>query len=81
MIDWGPSSELGLHGKYPDFPDDAVIGEEARKLKADAEAMLDRMEAENAVRCQAVFGWPATARETTSNSQGRNLAFPSPAEP
>ena len=57
MIDWGPFfRSWGLHGRYPDLLDDALIGEEARKLKADAEAMLDRMAAENAVRCQAVFG-------------------------
>ena len=57
VIDWAPFfRSWGLHGKYPDLLDDAVIGEEARKLKVDAEAMLDRMEAEKAVRCQAVFG-------------------------
>ena len=57
VIDWGPFfRSWGLHGRYPDLLSDALIGEEARKLKADAEAMLDRMAAENAVRCQAVFG-------------------------
>ena len=57
VIDWGPFfRSWGLHGRYPDLLDDAVIGEEARKLKADAEAMLDRMASEKAVRCQAVFG-------------------------
>ena len=64
VIDWAPFfRSWGLHGKYPDLLDDAVIGEEARKLKADAEAMLDRMEAENAVRCQAVFGLFPALRE------------------
>ena len=65
VIDWGPFfRSWGLHGKFPELLDDDVIGEEARKLKADAEAMLDRMEAENAVRCQAVFGlFPAVRRE------------------
>jgi len=64
VIDWGPFfRSWGLHGKYPDLLQDAVIGEEARKLKADAEAMLDRMAAENAVRCQAVFGlFPASRK-------------------
>jgi 5-methyltetrahydrofolate--homocysteine methyltransferase len=45
-----------LHGRYPAILDDAIVGEEARKLLADAMAMLDRMEAENPIQCQAVFG-------------------------
>ena len=62
VIDWGPFfRSWGLHGKYPNLLQDDVIGEEARKLKADAEGMLDRMAEENAVRCQAVFGlFPAS---------------------
>ena len=57
VIDWTPFfRSWGLHGKYPALLDDDIIGEEARKLKADAEAMLDRMSREKAVRCQAVFG-------------------------
>ena len=78
VIDWGPFfRSWGLHGKYPDLLDDAVIGEEARKLKADAEAMLDRMEAENAVRCQAVFGlFPAhRTGDDVQLSSGDTLHF------
>lgn len=62
VIDWAPFfRSWGLHGKYPDLLDDEVIGTEARKLKIDAEAMLDRMEAENAIQCKAVFGlFPAS---------------------
>lgn len=64
IIDWAPFfRSWGLHGKYPELLDDAVIGEEARKLMVDAEAMLDRMEAEKAVRCQAVFGILPAQRE------------------
>jgi len=64
VIDWAPFyRSWGLHGKYPDLLNDAVIGEEARKLKADAEAMLDRMESEHALRCQAVFGILPAQRE------------------
>ena len=57
MIDWGPFfRSWGLHGRYPDLLNDALIGEEAQKLKSDAEAMLDRMAQEKAIQCQAVFG-------------------------
>jgi 5-methyltetrahydrofolate--homocysteine methyltransferase len=65
VIDWAPFyRSWGLHGKYPDLLDDAIIGEEARKLQVDAEAMLDRMAAEKAVRCQAVFGiFPAVRHQ------------------
>ena len=64
VIDWAPFfRSWGLHGKYPDLLNDAVIGEEARKLQVDAEAMLDRMEAENALQCQAVFGILPAQRE------------------
>ena len=78
VIDWGPFfRSWGLHGKYPDLLDDAIIGEEARKLKTDAEAMLDRMDAENAVRCQAVFGlFPANRKgDDVQLSQGETLHF------
>jgi len=57
VIDWGPFfRSWGLHGRYPAILDDAIVGEEARKLMADAMAMLDRMEAENPIQCRAVFG-------------------------
>lgn len=79
VIDWGPFfRSWGLHGKYPQLLDDAVIGEEARKLKADAEAMLDRMEAEKAVRCQAVFEILSANREgddVVLNGSGTRLHF------
>ncbi len=57
VIDWGPFfRSWGLHGRYPDILNDKVVGEEARKLLADAQTMLDRMESEGAVHCKAVFG-------------------------
>ena len=64
VVDWAPFfRSWGLHGKYPDLLADPIIGEEAKKLKVDAEAMLDRMEAEKAVRCHAVFGILPALRE------------------
>lgn len=51
-----------LKGKFPDILNDEHQGEEARKLYADANRMLDRMEAEKMVQANGVFGiWPANA--------------------
>ena len=51
-----------LKGKFPDILNDELQGEEARKLYADANRMLDRMEAEKMVQTNGVFGiWPANA--------------------
>ncbi|MEN8213935.1 MAG: methionine synthase [Pseudomonadota bacterium] len=51
-----------LKGRYPRILDDAVKGEEARKLFADAEAMLRQVVAEKWLRASAVVGlFPANA--------------------
>jgi 5-methyltetrahydrofolate--homocysteine methyltransferase len=43
-IDWTPFfSTWELAGHYPEILDDAVVGEQARKLYADAQAMLKRL--------------------------------------
>jgi 5-methyltetrahydrofolate--homocysteine methyltransferase len=62
-IDWTPFfSTWELTGKYPRILDDNVVGPEARKLFADAQAMLERMVAERWVTANAVIGfWPANA--------------------
>jgi len=62
-IDWTPFFQAWeLHGKYPTILDDDLVGDEARKLLADAEAMLDRIEAEGLLRPQAVVGlFPAAS--------------------
>jgi len=62
-IDWTPFFQAWeLHGRYPAILDDAKVGEEARKLFADAQAMLRRMIAERWVEARAVFGlFPANA--------------------
>jgi 5-methyltetrahydrofolate--homocysteine methyltransferase len=57
MIDWTPFfASWELHGKFPKILDDAVVGTEATKLHADAQAMLKQMIAENWVEARAVFG-------------------------
>jgi 5-methyltetrahydrofolate--homocysteine methyltransferase len=62
-IDWTPFFQAWeLHGKHPAILDDAVVGVEARKLLADAEAMLARLEADQALRPKAVVGlFPAAS--------------------
>ncbi|MEW6678912.1 MAG: methionine synthase [Pseudomonadota bacterium] len=56
-IDWTPFFQAWeLHGRYPKILDDEVVGEEARKLFADAQAMLEKIVAENWVEARAVFG-------------------------
>ena len=41
---------------YPKILEDAKYGEEAKKLLADAEKMLDKIENENILTANAVFG-------------------------
>jgi 5-methyltetrahydrofolate--homocysteine methyltransferase len=64
FIDWTPFFQAWeLHGQYPDILDDAVVGEQARTLFADAAAMLDRMASEGVVQPRAVVGlFPACAQ-------------------
>jgi 5-methyltetrahydrofolate--homocysteine methyltransferase len=59
-IDWTPFFRAWeLHGNYPAILDDAVVGESARSLYADAQAMLDRIIAEKWLTAKGVAGlWP-----------------------
>ena len=60
-IDWQPFfAAWELAGRYPDILDDSEIGEAARSLHADAQAMLERLVSESWTRPRAVVGfWPA----------------------
>jgi 5-methyltetrahydrofolate--homocysteine methyltransferase len=62
-IDWGPFfSTWELHGRFPDILKDAVVGEEATKLYAEAQAMLKRIIDEKRYTAKAVIGfWPANS--------------------
>ncbi len=62
-IDWSPFFHTwGLKGLFPRILDDERQGDEARKLYADAQAMLDRMVAEKPIRARGVWGlFPANA--------------------
>jgi 5-methyltetrahydrofolate--homocysteine methyltransferase len=63
FIDWGPFfSTWELHGRFPDILQDPVVGEEATKLYAEAQAMLKRIIDEKRYTAKAVIGfWPANA--------------------
>jgi 5-methyltetrahydrofolate--homocysteine methyltransferase len=63
VIDWTPFFQTWeLSGKFPAILDDAKMGEAARNLYNDAQAMLRRIIDENWLRAQALVGfWPANA--------------------
>ena len=63
FIDWGPFfSAWELHGRFPDILQDKVVGSEATKLFADAQALLSRIVAEKRFTAKAVLAfWPANA--------------------
>ncbi|PIW54042.1 MAG: methionine synthase [Sphingomonadales bacterium CG12_big_fil_rev_8_21_14_0_65_65_10] len=59
-IDWTPFFRAWeLHGTYPSILEDEVVGETARDLKRDADAMLDTIVAEKWLVAKGVAGfWP-----------------------
>jgi len=60
LIDWTPFFRAWeLAGTYPAILDDAVVGESARSLFADAQAMLDKIVTEKWLTARGVAGlWP-----------------------
>ncbi|MFN8295509.1 MAG: methionine synthase [Chitinophagales bacterium] len=57
-IDWTPFfSTWELHGKYPNILEDKIVGAEAKKLLADANALLDKIIAEKWLTAKAVIGF------------------------
>ena len=60
-IDWSPFFQSwDLAGRYPAILQNEVVGETARQLFADAQAMLTKIVAENWLTAKAVFGlYPA----------------------
>jgi 5-methyltetrahydrofolate--homocysteine methyltransferase len=56
-IDWGPFFQTwDLAGSYPEILEDPVVGGEARKVYADARAMLKRIIEGKWLRANGVFG-------------------------
>jgi 5-methyltetrahydrofolate--homocysteine methyltransferase len=62
-IDWTPFfASWDLVGRYPAILADDIVGEAARNLFKDAQAMLQRLIGENWVKASGVVGfWPANA--------------------
>ena len=62
-IDWSPFfSSWQLIGKYPKILKDEVVGEEARKLFADAQTELKTLLADKNLVAKGVYGfWPANS--------------------
>ncbi len=62
-IDWTPFFQTWeLAGRYPKILEDAVVGEAATKVFADAQAMLKRIISEKWLTASGVVGiWPANA--------------------
>ncbi|MFT7722770.1 MAG: methionine synthase [Roseateles sp.] len=62
-IDWGPFFQTwDLAGPYPAILDDEIVGEEARKVFADAQAMLKKLIDGRWLQAHAVFGLYPAAR-------------------
>jgi 5-methyltetrahydrofolate--homocysteine methyltransferase len=82
FIDWTPFFQAWeLAGRYPKILDDKVVGEEARKLFADAQAMLKKIVKEKWLTANAVFGlFPANTVnsddiEIYSDDKRKNVAM------
>ena len=66
-IDWTPFFRAWeLHGTYPSILEDDVVGETARALKADADAMLDKLIAEKWLTARGVCAFWPCARDGDS---------------
>ncbi|MFT6466468.1 MAG: 5-methyltetrahydrofolate--homocysteine methyltransferase [Halopseudomonas sp.] len=80
FIDWTPFFiSWDLAGKYPRILEDEVVGEAARSLFSDAQAMLKRMIDEKLIRAKAVLGfWPANQVDDDDialfDEQGKDIA-------
>ncbi|MCF8256061.1 MAG: methionine synthase [Flavobacteriales bacterium] len=75
-IDWTPFFQTWeLAGRYPRILEDEVVGTEAKKLFADAQAMLNRIVSEKWLTANGVVGlWPA-------NTVGDDMEVYDPSDP
>ncbi|WP_462248148.1 methionine synthase [Ekhidna sp.] len=78
-IDWTPFfSTWMLKGKYPAILDHDVVGDEAKKLFADAQQMLDEIVDQKLLKAKGVVGlYPATRNgdDVIVDSDGKNFEF------
>nr|WP_313061213.1 methionine synthase [Moraxella sp. CTOTU49097] len=69
-IDWTPFFiSWGLVGKYPKIFDDNIVGEEAKDLFANAQAMIDKLIKEKLVTAKAVFRLSPAQRPSSDTLQ------------
>lgn len=69
-IDWTPFFiSWGLVGKYPKIFDDNIVGEEAKDLFANAQAMIDKLIKEKLVTAKAVFRLSPAQRPSSDTVQ------------
>jgi len=73
-LDWTPFfNSWELYGKYPEILKDEKVGVEATKLFNDANALIDRIIKEKALKAKAVIGFfPANAIEDDVQMQTEN---------
>jgi 5-methyltetrahydrofolate--homocysteine methyltransferase len=78
-IDWTPFfSTWMLSGKYPKILEDPVVGDEAKKLLADANSMLDEMIAEKWISARAIVSLFPVKRyeeDVTVLENGKETSF------
>ena len=80
-IDWTPFFiSWNLAGKYPRILEDEVVGEAARNLFDDAQAMLKKLIDEKLLKARAVIGfWPANSNKADDifvrDDNGQQLAI------
>ncbi len=57
FIDWSPFfRSWDLHGKYPAILNDDIVGEQAKELFSDAQALLKQVFDEKLLKAKAIFG-------------------------
>jgi 5-methyltetrahydrofolate--homocysteine methyltransferase len=73
LIDWTPFFQTwDLAGRFPQILDDATVGEAARNVFRDAQAMLGQIIEEDWLTANAVFGLFPVTRPVTN---GEDIAF------
>lgn len=79
-IDWSPFFQTWeLRGKYPKIFTDPVVGEQARKVFDDAQALLKRIVDEKLLTARAVYGfWEAVSEgdDVVVTVPGSTVTFP-----
>src|SRR5258708_12794679 len=87
FIDWAPFFQAwDLAGKYPDILTDPVVGEAARNVKREGEAMLERIVKGRWLPANGVYGpWPPNSRgpaiQLHPHAPPQRLSAPRPTPP